>query len=77
MPGKQSFDPIDKPQNLGKGKPPTHHGGSSYAGNNKNGIATSNGVRSNSFSNATGTVNQNYPGMAESLRAQIATPRNN
>ena len=43
---------------------------------------TSNGIRNNTINATTSGANnsstiQNNPGMAESLRAQIATPRNN
>ena len=87
MQGKQSFDPIDRQGISSKGKPPTHSNavqGVMNASGGKHSVGTSNGIRSNSLGGAAGTAAQvgnlngsNYPGMAESLRAQIATPRNN
>lgn len=64
---------------MGKHKPPIHSNAPSLVNSTggKNGAATSNGIRSNSIGGVAGSVNQNYPGMAESLRSQIATPRNN
>ena len=78
---KTGFAPIDKtntisnPSNGLAGKPPAvaRPGYGVFTSSGKqHGSATSNGLRSNS----NGPTIQN-PGMAESLRAQIATPRNN
>ena len=65
---------VNKPPTLAKhvyGAFPS----SQNTGKQQNGNLISAGIRNNNTAN--GQTVQNNPGMAESLRAQIATPRNN
>ena len=80
------YDPVTKPTSMNSGivgKAPAvgrHAYGVFSPSSNAPGAKaghTSNGIRNNSSGANTSASIQNNPGMAESLRAQIATPRNN
>ena len=92
MPGK-TFEPVAKPSMnsgiVGKAPAVGRHAYGVFTSSSSNAAApgvgkaghTSNGIRNNTINATSGANNsssiQNNPGMAESLRAQIATPRNN